>query len=220
MDTPSSIILAKAPLPTELDSAEIRARWSSEIRSQSIFSSTTAELSFLQPLQQTLSDYAQGTMNLADARLQLLDALDAANYSPAADANTIKDLTTQLRLNMIVRTNQQVAASMAQMAVSDDPIVAEMFPAYELASGSYRKVHRADWAVRWAAAGKSCAWKGALQDRMIALKDSPIWAALGSGEGGFQDTLGNPYPPFAWGSSFIWMDVDRSECKNLGLVHE
>ena len=53
---------------------------------------------------------------------------------------------------------------------------------------------------------------------MIALKSSPIWAALGAGAGGFRDTLGNPYPPFAYGSGLDWDDVERERCEELGLI--
>ena len=53
---------------------------------------------------------------------------------------------------------------------------------------------------------------------MIALKDSPIWEALGNGAGGFRDTLGNPYPPFAYGSGMDWIGIDRDECISLGLI--
>ena len=52
----------------------------------------------------------------------------------------------------------------------------------------------------------------------MALKSSPIWAALGNGAGGFKDTLGNPYPPFAYSSGMGWEDVDRETAEQLGLV--
>ena len=58
----------------------------------------------------------------------------------------------------------------------------------------------------------------ALKDRFIALKSSPIWQALGDGVGGFTDTLGNPYPPFAYSSGMDWQAVDRDTCEKLGLV--
>jgi len=52
---------------------------------------------------------------------------------------------------------------------------------------------------------------------MAARKDSPIWQELGDGAGGFEDTLGNPYPPFAFGSSYNWMPLDRQEAEALGI---
>ena len=83
-----------------------------------------------------------------------------------------------------------------------------------------RAVLRTDWPQRWKAAGERVAWRGAHRTKMVALKSSPIWQALGDGAGGFRDTLGNPYPPFAFGSSYEWVPVDRLEARELGLLDE
>jgi hypothetical protein len=61
------------------------------------------------------------------------------------------------------------------------------------------------------------AWEGALQGRLIALKGSPIWQALANGAGGYQDTLGHPFPPFAFHSGMDWAAVKRARCIELGL---
>lgn len=53
---------------------------------------------------------------------------------------------------------------------------------------------------------------------MAALKSSPVWEALGNGAGGFRDALGNPYPPFAYGSGLDWEDVDADGARALGLL--
>ncbi len=45
--------------------------------------------------------------------------------------------------------------------------------------------------------------------RMIALKTSPVWAALSA--------FGNPYPPFDFGSGMGLDDVEASVCRELGL---
>ena len=76
---------------------------------------------------------------------------------------------------------------------------------------------RQDWPERWTAAGEAVGWEGASRGAWVALKSSPIWQALGDGAGGFRDTLGNPYPPFAYGSGMGWEDVDAEECEELGL---
>ena len=59
-----------------------------------------------------------------------------------------------------------------------------------------------------------------LHGRMAALKSSGIWRALGDGEGGFNDTLGNPYPPFAFRSGMWTVELDRGEAEELGLLAE
>ncbi len=155
------------------------------------------------------------------ARLALTDKLAELGYTPEpGTAGTLKDARTLARLNLVLDTNQKTAASLAQLAESEDPQVAALFPAWELASGGYRKQHRTDWPQRWKAAGERVAWRGASRTKMVALKSSPIWQALGDGAGGFRDTLGNPYPPFAFGSSYEWVPVDRLEAKELGLLDE
>ena len=53
---------------------------------------------------------------------------------------------------------------------------------------------------------------------MIALKDSPIWAALGRGEGGYEDVLDTSMPPFAYGSGLGWVPVKRADAEALGLL--
>ena len=97
------------------------------------------------------------------------------------------------------------------------PAVIERWPAWELTRLVGKAVPREDWPARWRNAGESIGWEGALKDRFIALKTSPIWQALGDGAGGFRDTLGNPYPPFAYSSGMAWVAVDRETCERLGL---
>lgn len=96
-----------------------------------------------------------------------------------------------------------------------------LHPAFELKRYVSSKFDR-DWNARWNAAGKEIKWKGVSKKdgRMIALKTSPIWQALGRGVGGFNDSWGLPYPPFAIGSGMDWMQIEREECISLGLITE
>ena len=82
-----------------------------------------------------------------------------------------------------------------------------------------------DWPHRWEAAGAETddedwlPWEGDAQGgRGVALKSSGIWQALGDGAGGYDDTLGNPFPPFAFNSGFRTINVSREEAVNLGLI--
>ena len=156
------------------------------------------------------------------------------HHAPAAPANT-RDVAHDVahtrrnpasikRLDLIVDTQRQMAASVANIA-AETPATLEEWPAQELTRFVGRGAPRADWAARWAAAGDAVGWVGAAKDaggfpdwRMVALKTSPIWQALGDGAGGYRDTLGNPYPPFAFGSGLAWADVSRDEAIELGLI--
>ena len=97
--------------------------------------------------------------------------------------------------------------------------VTALWPAFELTRYSSPQFDR-DWNRRWNAAGQEVKWKGVSikDDRMIALRTSPIWKALGNGTGGFNDTWGLSYPPFAIGSGMDWDDIDRDECIELGII--
>ena len=225
-------ILARVPLPTHLDSAAIRAQWARRIREQAVFSARTTSDSYLRTVRDVLSRVVSGEINGARAREILLRQLDAIGYDaaaggfpgdegiPAAVRGSLRDLASARRLNLVIETNESVADSLANLARASDPAVRELQPGWRLIPGRYRRAPRADWAARWQAAGESVAWQGAHTREMVALKDSPIWDALGRGAGGYRDTLGNPYPPFAWGSGLAWVDVSRDACIALGLLPE
>lgn len=112
---------------------------------------------------------------------------------------------------------------------ADAEAVAE-YPAWEFKRVYDRDVPRGDsghqgdddWPTRWQAAAQASGDDDAARieretGRMVALKASPIWAALGTGAGGYQDTLGNPFPPFAFNSGFDCDEVHRTDCEELGL---
>ena len=221
MPAVAEILAAKVPTPTALDSAAIRARWSQRLREQALFSARMTLQGYLDRVQAVLMQVADGTLDASAARLALTDKLAELGYSPEPGAEgTLKDARTLARLNLVLKTNRQTAASLAQLAESEDPDVARLSPAWELDSAGWRRTHRTDWPQRWKAAGDAVGWQGACKGRMVALKSSPIWQALGNGAGGFRDTLGNPYPPFAFGSSYEWVPVDRLEARELGLLGE
>ena len=71
------------------------------------------------------------------------------------------------------------------------------------------------WPARWEAAG------GELYDgRMIALKSDDVWQNLGDGDGDYDDTLGNPFPPFAFNSGFMTFEISRHDAVELGVMDE
>lgn len=227
MPTPAHQIMAKTPLPTHLDTNEIRAQWSADIRRRALYSAKTTEIGYLSRLQTVLAKVAEGQLNQADARLALLNQLDALGYDPEAGGfpgrqsgdpdRGLQDLSGKRRLDLIIDTNREMAASAAMLA-SQTPASVEAFPAWRLERYEGRAVPRTDWGGRWSAAGNAVGWEGAIPGAMVALKSSPIWAALGEGAGGFDDAIGNPYPPFAFNSGLNWTPVAAATCKQLGLA--
>lgn len=218
--TVAEIILRQTPLPTQLDSETIRLRVAQRVREQAFFSAQMTLKAYLKDLQKLLAAYAEGKMDASEVRVRARSKLAELHYAPLTGGEgTLKDHRSPARLNLTLRTNVQMAASMAQRDIGEDPLLARAYPAWELVCGGYRNVHRKDWDKRWQAAGEAVQWQGALKGRrMIALKTSPIWEALGRGAGGFRDTLGNPYPPFAFGSSYEWSELSLFEAQEAGLL--
>lgn len=214
MPSPEATILAKTPLPMPWGSAEIRERYAAQIRERAFFSARTIQMDYVRRLQEVCAEYAAGRINAADARTGLQAVLDELGLSDRTGALT--DLGSARRLNLILRTQRQMAASAARLA-EQTPDVLDAWPAWRLTRMGTRAVPRDDWPQRWHAAGERVGWRGAHRSQMVALKSSPIWQALGDGAGGFRDAIGNPYPPFAFGSGLDWMDVSREEALRLGL---
>ena len=235
--TAAEAILNKAILPTHLDSAGIRARIAADIRRRSIFSATVNRASYLKRMQEAFAKAASGEWNDAKVREVLQQALDELGFDRDSrlftdelglreppERGSLQDLSSRARMQLQIETNIRQARSVAQAKAGSTPSALSMFPAWKLVRIYGRRVQR-DWAARWQAAGDSVGWEGAAkgypgptgEPRMIALKSSPIWQAIGDGAGGYTDTLGNAYPPFAFGSGLEWLEVSVAEAKEAGL---
>ena len=220
--TPAEIMRLKELLPTSLGSEEIREQIATDILQRSIFSARMESAHYLKRLREVCTQILTGEINNATARADLLSLLEQMGHSPLDDGGLMNPASIR-RLNLILDTQRQMATSVALLSEQTEATV-WLYPAWELSRRETRRVPRDDWADRWQAAGDAVGWESALMlrgitgSRMIALKSSPIWAALGSGAGGYTDTLGNPYPPFAYNSGLDWDEVDRDECISLGLI--
>ena len=213
--TPADIQRIKDLLPTSLGSDELRSSIASDILRRSVFSARMESARYLAKVREVCAQVSEGSINQATARARLLETLAQMGHSPL-DGGGLTNPASIRRLNLIVDTQRQMAASVSRIQ-TQTPAVLERWPAWELTRLVGKAVPREDWPARWRNAGESIGWEGALKDRFIALKTSPIWQALGDGAGGFRDTLGNPYPPFAYSSGMAWVAVDRETCERLGL---
>ena len=178
---------------------------------------SSAAAHYLAKIREVCTELSAGRMNAAKAKEQLLNVLSQIGYDTTADDGKLENPVAERRLNLVLETQRQMAAN-AALVMSQNEGTVNQFPAWNLTRLAGRRVPREDWPARWNAAGESVGWEGALKDRFIALKSSPIWQALGDGAGGFTDTLGNPYPPFAFSSGMDWVAVDRDTCEKLGLI--
>ena len=218
---PADVMRLKELLPTGLGSEEIREQIATDILQRSIFSARMESAHYLSRLRDVCARILSGEIDQGTARADLGSLLERMGHS--AEDGALANPASERRLKLVLDTQTQMAASVARLS-AQTPDTVYLTPAWELTRFESRRIPRADWPQRWQAAGDAVGWEGALTlrgvtgSRMIALKDSPIWEALGQGAGGFRDTLGNPYPPFAYSSGMDWIGVDREECIQLGLI--
>ena len=213
------------PKPTALPSAAISEAWSQKIRNEAVFGARITQRAYLDAIKKNLVDIIGGTITPQEAERRLKDTLRNLGYSPErgfgdgkvppASAGDIRDLSSSRRIQLIIDTNVKRARSMGQVAASENPVSIMATPAWKLTRTGARKKPRGNWKRRWAEAGAKCGWNGAAKNVMVALKSSPIWQALADGAGGFTDTLGSPFPPFAFGSGMAWVGVGRREWKRI-----
>lgn len=229
-------LLGKNVLPTNLGSAELR-QLDQALKRQSLFSARTTLTSYLDEVKSTVESLINPKQvlragetqtvtegfNPATARATLRDKLKALGYSATpGEEGTIKDLASDARLDLVIKTNTELAQGAGRMIQMNDPAVLDGFPAQELVRYDQKDEPR-DWKTRWRTAAAVANDPGAaaaleLQGRMVALKSSGIWQALGDGAGGFDDTLGNPFPPFAFNSGMWVESVSREDAMDLGLI--
>ena len=229
---------ARSTFPTDLGHVDL-AGLSRELRMRSVFSARTTNADYVQEIANVVDDMLSGKINLATGRLHLMRKLKELGYDPEhgfpqdmanvppAERGSLQDLSSERRIDLMLETNMRIAANYGRMVAGNVPSALHSFPAWELVRLYLRQVprgtpdsHSVGWQRRWNNAGDSVAWEGALQGRMLARKDSPIWEALGAGAGGYDDCLDNPFPPFAFNSGMAWRAVPRAECIALGLIAE
>ena len=167
-------------------------------------------------------------LNEAGARAKLQDTLDSLSYNPdthfgapedagipAAEAGSLRDLSSDARIKLILDTQERQAANYGYLLQGQSDLARFQFPAWELLRIYTRAQERSgkrSWPNRWDSLGGKF-----YAGRMIAPKDDPIWEQLGS-SANFPDALDTPFPPFAYNSGMGWREVPRQDCIALGLI--
>lgn len=228
---------SRTVMETDLGSAELRG-FSAEIRNRSLFSARTTNAEYLREVGHVVDGILSGDVGMAEGRWLLMRKLKELGYNPAtgfpddysavppAERDSLQDLSSRRRLDLLLETNVRMAQGYAMVLNGNTEGALYAYPAYQLVRLYHRDHPRGTpesksvgWERRWSDAGESILWEGALPGQaMIARKDSPIWKALGDGAGGYTDTLLNPFPPFAFRSGKAWKSRSRADCIALGLV--
>lgn len=223
-DEAVKFVAAKKLLPTSLDSKALRAL-EGDLKRRSVFSARVTQADILTDLQTQVEALASGAeigSSFTRSKELLLKAIRSTGYAPSEDdAGGIKDLTSNARLDLMIRTNVLDTQGYGSFVAGNDPVALDVNPALELVRFGNPRAPR-EWNERWKAAVQATTQDGATDgsDRLIALKGHPVWQALGDGAGGYEDTLGNPWTPFAFGSTMGTLAVSRDECEELGLLAE
>jgi len=124
---------------------------------------------------------------------------------------TILDFTSDIRLDLFIRTAVRMAHGFYDWKQSQIESVLLMWPAAEF----YRAEEwdeANNWRELWMAAGGKI-FPGDADvpgDRMIALKNSTVWERV--------NMFGLPHPPFDFNSGMDVRDIDADEAERLGLI--
>lgn len=226
-------------MPTGLDSASIRAL-DAGLRRQSLFSARTLieyllggyrEVigSVLAPQQAEREGQTQTVTegyDPASARVAIKRLLEQHGYAPEEGTEgTIKDLSSDKRINLVVKTNVELAQGAGRFVQQNaDAAIVEEWPALEFVRFEGRKEPR-DWDGAnglWIQACRRAGDTDAMRawgqsGRMVALKSSGVWPELGNSEY-VEGGLDNPYPPFAFGSGMWTQELSRQESEAIGLL--
>jgi len=211
----------KAVLPTTMSSAEL-SQLPTDLRERSMFSAKTANADYLQKVNDLITRIvspeviggpgaprtvtAPGQyMDKATARLEMKKTLQSLGYQPDPDQRgTLQDLSSDIRLDLILKTNTEMAQGFGTWYADQDESRLEAWPAQEL----YRledRMQKRDWIGRWLDAGGEISG-----GRMIALKNDPIWTNISA--------FDLPYPPYDFNSGMWVRDISRSEAIDLNIM--
>ncbi len=202
-------------LPTTGDSADIARlrQLEPQLLRRAMWSATVDVYSRVQAMADGVNAVLTGAADQATVVAELGKMLQREGYRPPeGKAGTLQDVSSLARRRLIVETNVATAQGYGWREQGMQADVLDEFPAQELfrAFGPDDPAKRRNWADRWQQAGGEF-----FGNRMIALKTDPVWERLGSM---FDDSLGNPYPPFAFNSGMDVRDIDRDEAESLGLI--
>jgi len=203
----------KRLMPTTASARELEAL-EPQLKERAFFMARVNHLGMVAETHSTIGRMLEDGVDMNKARTDLKEYLVSIGYDPAnppegfepAKPGSLRDLSSDARLNVVLDTNMGMANGYGQFAKANDPAILDDYPCWELVRNDARIKERS-WRQRWVEAGGKLSGSSA---RMIATKDDPIWSNLGP--------FKLPYPPFDYNSGMGVEEVDREEAEALGVI--
>jgi hypothetical protein len=221
---------------TAKDTAALR-EIAAAIRMSAVFTARGTSAVYASVMKEVADLLAAGTIGEADARLTLLESLRALGYTPEGgfpDAppgavppalrGTLQDLSSDRRLDLIVRTQTDLMAGAGQQYRGHTVERIQQFPAWQLIRVIPVEDAR-NWDARWQLAFGTEPVEGFPRNAIrilrartgyCALKGHPGWGELGS-SGNFPDALDVDHAPFYFNSGVGLRELSRREALEYGL---
>lgn len=194
-------LAGKRRMPLGLTSAQ----WfgvAADVRERALFSACVTDAKFLEQVRRVCRAVESGEMSPERAKGQLGAWLDRTGYQPkAGEEGTIKDLSSDGRLHVIVDTNVKLAEGFGRYAWQAER--QRMFPYVELYRAEHRKEPR-DWPSRWRKAGGRTT-----RGRFVARFGDQVWTRISA--------FDHPYPIFDFNSGMWTRMVTARQAERIGV---
>lgn len=218
-------------LPTSANTYDLE-QLPADIRERAFFSARVVNADILQqaydlitrgvsggPRDAAGNDAPGSSVNMATFRAQMKNYLQSIDYRPESGSEgTLTDLSSEKRLELIWKTNVQMAQGYGAYVQQQDPDSLDAYPAQELYRLEDRKEHR-PWGNIWNAAISELGMDNTsaipvadpyADSGMFALANDQIWVTI--------SRFGLPYPPFDFGSGMWVRDISRKQAQDMGLL--
>lgn len=227
-----NLLSAKTPIGSILRTYEWANYMPQALKRRAFFSAGIESAKLLQRMQTALLEIASnaraeakgegrkeaglpGTFNSRQRFVaQIREAAISEGLLPDEETEgTLKDITSEARLELIFNTNIQQARGYAYWKRGQNSNVLDGWPAQELIRVRSVRVPRGtdgrteSWPERWARVGGSFAGPA---KRMVALKTDAIWERI--------SRFNDPWPPFDFNSGMGIREIDREEAIRLGIL--
>ena len=196
----AAYLASKRVVATTLTTAEIEEHVPRALRENAAFSAQTIYAEHISETYRDITTALDGrALNPTEIRTRMKLRLQRLGYEPAdADAGTLKDLSSDLRTNLIINQNLSNARGYAAWRSTQNDTLLTVWPAQEMYRAMTRSKPR-EWRIRWNDARRSlgegntsATYAESDHGPFKALKNDPVWSAI--------SRFGNPWPPFDFNS--------------------